>query len=369
MSGWRYPLVLMLVLTVGCVKRPADTWPLRLNAALAGRTASVPDPERAEYESGFKDGAAMVHQALKAGMRPFKPVLDLPLPPPRWKGPIPEGVALDPFSPRPEVDTETGLLLYPASAATSSAFARGQVDGFSWALSAIGQSLVRPVLDVIPPAHWEPFIRPLDGQDLDAGKKAVRLLWAPGHLAWARKERGFPGQRTWRAWDDSAAPGWIGLTEQALWVESRGGLAVAMDLEFGGILRVQPAVHHDPPPLERTLESYREEVRREFKDPEFQRALADLRKAAESGKVDDLLAVAKRLSGMGDEAEREAYTWFLKAAEKGSPEGMLRVGVSLFHGQSVAGDKVASRTWLERASRAGQPEAPEVLKTLFQTAE
>ncbi|GLH72316.1 hypothetical protein GETHLI_08180 [Geothrix limicola] len=369
MIGWKYAFVWMLVLAVGCARRPADTWPLRLNAAMTERTESMPVHERAEYESGFKDGAAMVHLALKAGMRPFRPVLDVPVRPPRWRGAVPEGVQIEAFAPVPEIDAATGLLRYPANAVTSGAFARGQVDGFSWALAAIGQTLVHPVGDVVLPSEWQPFAKTREGQDLDAGRKTVRVLWAPGHLAWARKERGFPGLRTWRAWEDAVAPAWIGLTEQALWVESQSGHAVALDLESGGILKVLPAVHHEPPPTERTLESYKEEVRREFNDPEFQRALTGLRKTAESGQVDDLLAVAERLSGMGEEAEREAYTWYLKAAEKGSPKAMLRVGVLLFHGQAVTGDRVASRAWLERAAQAGQPEAPDVLKMLFQALE
>ncbi|HJV49589.1 MAG TPA: tetratricopeptide repeat protein [Geothrix sp.] len=356
-------------MAVGCAKRPADVWPLRLSTALAGRAAAVPVPERAEYESGFKDGAAMVHLALKAGLRPYRPVLDSPAGPLRWRGAVPEGVQVDAFTPVPEVDAATGLLSFPANAVASGAFARGQVDGFSWALAAIGQILVRPVGEVVLPATWRPFTKPQEGQDLEVGRKTVRLLWAPGHLAWARKERGFPGLRAWRSWEDAAAPRWVGLTEQALWVETLGGQAVALDLESGGILKVLPAVHHEPSPKERTWESYKEEVRREFNDPDFQRALAGLRRAAESGRIDDVLAVAERLGGMGDEAEREAYTWYLKAAELGSPKAMLRVGVLLFHGQAVAGDRTASRAWLERAAQAGQPEAGDVLKMLFQTSE
>jgi len=93
------------------------------------------------------------------------------------------------------------------------------------------------------------------------------------------------------------------------------------------------------------------------------------RRAADSGAEADLLAVARYLSGMGDQADRESFTWYLKAAEKGSAEGMLQAGTLLFHGKTVAPDKVAARTWLERAIKAGQPEAKDVLDMLFEGAQ
>ena len=272
---------------------------------------------------------------------------------------------MEAFSPSPEVDPESGLFLYPASAVKSDAYARGQAEGFSWALSTIGQSLVRPVPELVFPGNWQPFTKPHDGRDLDAGRKTVRILWAPGHLAWTWKERGFPGQRTWRPWDDAAAPTWVGLSEQALWIESRSDQAIALDLESGGILQIRPAVPHVQPRT-RDWESYQQNVLREFNDPAFQREMSALRKSTESGEIADLLAAAKRLSGMGEQADREAFGWYLKAAEKGSAEAMLRVGVLCFHGQSAPADKVLARTWLERAIQAGQPDASAVLKMLFE---
>lgn len=381
MATLRMAVAVWLVLMAGCAKPPTDTWPSRVSTAFAGRAASVPDHERPDYESGFADGATMVQQALKTGERPFRPVVNLPAPPPRMRGTAPEGGQTGAFAfsrddatiettlPIREVDADTGLLLFPATAVRSPAFARGQVEGFTWALSAIGQNLVHPVPVLVFPTTWFPFTRPKDGQDLDAGGKIVRLLWAPGHLAWSWKARGFPGHRMWRTWQEAEAPGWIGLTDQAIWVETWSGHAVALDLESGGILQVLPSIPHTPRPPERTWENHQEEVRREFNAPAFQDALVGLRKAAESGEIRDLLAVAKRLSGMGEQADREAYTWYLKAAEKGNPEAMLRVGVLLFHGQSATGDKAAARHWLERAAQAGQSDAQDVLKMLFQASE
>ncbi|MBI1752405.1 MAG: sel1 repeat family protein [Acidobacteria bacterium] len=354
-----------LMALAGCNRPRADVWPRQVQAALSGRAAGLSADERAEYEAGFGDGAAMVHQSLKAGVRPFRPVLNLPDMAPLGMGPLPEGVERLAAPPVAEVDAETGLLMYPASAAKSGAFAQSQADGFTWALAAIGQSLRRPVPQLVVPANWQPFLRPQEGQDLDAGKKTVRLLWAPGHLAWAWKERGFPSQRTWRVWTETEAPSWISLSEQALWVENRRGHALAVDLESGGILAVRPAMPHAMPQT-RDWTAYQKETLAEYNAPETQRELAALREAAASGETADLLAVAKKLASLGEPAERESFIWYLKAAEGGSPEAMLKTGVLLFHGRSISADKAAARMWLDRAIQAGQPMAGEVRDMLFQ---
>lgn len=380
MTSFKAVIASFFLLFVGCAKRPADSWPHQVSRALAGASASLSENERAEYEAGFTDGAAMVHEALKAGERPYRPVLQIPVSAPPKRGVAPEATQAEGFTFSSEdvrveasafvseVDTETGLLIFPASDVKSPAFGRGQVEGFSWALSTIGRSLVHPVPPLALPTTWEPFTKTQGGQDLDAGKKTVRLLWAPGHLGWAWKERGFPGHRTWRIWNEAEAPRWIGLTEQAIWVESRDGQAIALDLVSGGILRFQPAVIHMPA-KGNDLETYEQNVLKELNSPAFQHELADLRKVAESGAIPDLMAVAERLHGMGDQADREAFAWYLKAAEKGSPEAMLQVGTLLFHGKSVPADKVAAKAWLERATEAGQPDASAVIKMLWQGSE
>jgi hypothetical protein len=370
----------MFLLLFSCARRPVDSWLQQVNTAMAGRTASHSEIDRVEYEAGFTDGASMVHEALKVGERPFRPVLQAHASAPRFREVAPESTQVGGFTfspedvqtealmPVSEVDTETGLLLFSVSEVKSSAFGRGQADGFTWALSAIGQSLVHPVPPLVLPTAWEPFTKPRDGQDLDADKKSVRILWAPGHLAWAWKERGFPSHRTWRIWNEAEAPRWIGLTEQAIWVESMAGQAIALDLVSGGILKTQPAVMHLTTKAN-DLETYEQKVLKEFNSAEFQRELADLRKVADSGAIPDLMAVAELLRGMGEQADREAFTWYLKAAEKGSPEAMLQVGTLLFHGKSIPADKVAAKTWLDRAVQAGQPDASAVIKMLWQNSE
>jgi len=357
-------LVLILLVLGACAKPKADPWLRKVDLERSERARALPADDRAAYEAGFADGAAMVHQSLKAGIRPFRPVLNRQSASPVWRGPVPEGVEVVAPPPVPEVDGETGLQLTSANASISESFARGQVDGFSWALSAIGQRLTRPVPSLDFPEIWHPYLRPQEGQDLEVGRKSVRLLWAPGHLAWAWKELGFPSQRTWRVWTEAEAPTWVGGSDQAIWVESKTGHVLALDLESGGILAVRSAVPH-PAPRSRDWKTYQEDVLREFNSPGFQRELAALRQAAASGELADLLAVARRLSGMGEAAEREAFAWYLKAAEKGSSEAMLKVGVLLFHGQAIPADKVAAKTWLDRAIQSGHPAARAVRDMLL----
>jgi hypothetical protein len=356
-------LLLLLVLS-GCSRPQMDPWPLQLNSAAVGQMADISVSQRAEFEAGFTNGASMVHEALKAGLRPYRPMLSVDTQPPRWRGTVPEGMPIELFRPSVEVDPNSGLLMHPASGAKSSAFARGQVSGFDWALAAIGQSLVHPPLEPGFPKRWAPWETLPQGAKLNLGQRTVRVIWAPGHLAWTWTERGFPGRRNWRPWDDSEAPAWVGLSDHALWVESKGGQAIALDLESGGILCVKIALPHELPKRS-DWESYQKTVIEEYQSPGFQQRLNVFRKAADSGEIQSLLALAEHLSGMGIEADHEAFTWYLKAAEKGSPEAMLRVGVALFHGQTTQVDKVGAGLWLDRAIQAGHPNASAVKEMLF----
>jgi hypothetical protein len=360
--------VALLMLLGACARPRADPWPKQMNAALAGRLAGLSESARADYQAGFVNGATMLHEAQKAGIRPYQPTRSLPAQPLRgWSAP-PAGVQAGVFDPASEVDPATGLVLIAASGAKGSPFAEGQVDGFGWALSAVGQGLIRPVPGISLPKEWTSFQPGKETQPLGQGAKTVRFLWAPGLVAWAYQERGFPWRHTWRAWGDAEPPAWVGLADHALWVETRGGRALALDVDTGEILRTQPAVPHEPA-RSMDWESYQKEVLRAFNEPEFQNSLAALRKAAESGTIPDCLAVARKLSGMGEAADREAFTWFLKAAEKGSPEAMLRVGVLLFHGLSAPVDREGAKRWMARAIQAGNPDAAAVLETLFRDHE
>lgn len=354
----------LLAVTVTCGRPQVEPWPKRIGQAMIERLQEIPEADRGDYGEGFTNGATMIHEALKAGVRPFRPVLDMPAPAPRFLGQMPGGVQFAGIKWAPEVDPATGLLLR-TSGAKNGFFSRGQVDGFDWALATIGQSLVRPHAHLVMPSRWIPWKEHQEGPDLDFGSWAARVIWAPGQLAWSRKERGFPSQRTWRPWADTDAPRWVALGEGALWLETGGGQAIALDLESGGILGIRAAVPHEPS-RELSWESYKQDVLKEFHSPEFQGGLVALRTAAEAGQTPDLMAVAEYLHGMGDEADREAYDWYLKAATKGSPEAMLKVGVCLFHGQPVPVDRVAARQWMERANQAGESHAAEVIQMLFE---
>lgn len=353
-----------LLLHPGCGRPRVDPWPGQLRQALQVQTASLPEADRADYAEGFANGASMVEKALKAGIRPYRPVPGADLPGMEGARALPPGAELSQGMPRVEVDRATGLVMFPATGATGGAYARGQAEGFTWALESIGQTLKRPIEDLSLPSRWVTWAAHQGGAPLQVGSTDVRLRRSPGLLAWSWKERGFPGQRSWRAWEGEQAPTWVGASAGAVWIESHEGQALAMDLVSGGILAVRQAPPHEP--TQRTgMEAYTAAVARELASPEFQEELTRLRKTAESGAIGDLLAVAKKLSGMGEVADREAFGWFLKAAEKGSADAMLRVGVTLFHGGPVPADQDVAKRWLDRAIQAGHPMAAAVKATLF----
>lgn len=353
-----------LVFLPGCRRPRVDPWPAQLRGAAQAQTAALSEADRADYEEGFVNGASMVEKALKAGIRPYRPVPGADLPGMDGAGPLPPGAQRSKGAPRVEVDLATGLVMVPATGATGGAYARGQAEGFTWALEFIGPALKRPVQEPSLPSHWVTWAAHQGGAPLQVGATDVRLRWSPGLLAWSWKERGFPAQRSWRAWEGEQAPAWVGTSAWAVWIETREGQAFALDLVSGGILGVRQAPPHEAPPWT-GLEAYTASVAQELASPAFQADLVRLRKAAESGTIEDLLAVAKKLSGMGEAADREAFAWFLKAAEKGSAEAMLRVGVTLFHGGPVSADKDAAKGWLDRAIQAGHPMAAAVKATLF----
>ena len=353
-----------LVFLPGCSRPRVDPWPGQLRGAAQARTAALSEADRADYEEGFVNGASMVEKALKAGLRPYRPMLGADRPGLEEAGALPPGAQLASGRPRVEVDPATGLVMFPATGATGGAFARGQADGFTWALETIGLALKHPIQDPSLPSRWVTWAAHRGGMPLQVGPTEVRLRWNPGLLAWSWKEAGFPAQRSWRTWEGEQAPAWVGASAGAVWIETREGQALALDLASGGILATRQAPPHETS-LNTGLEAYTAAVARELASPAFQADLARLRKIAESGSIEDLLAVAKKLSGMGEAADREAFGWFLKAAEKGSADAMLRVGVTLFHGGPVPADKDAAKRWLDRAIQAGHPMAAAVEATLF----
>lgn len=63
---------------------------------------------------------------------------------------------------------------------------------------------------------------------------------------------------------------------------------------------------------------------------------------------------------------KEAYAWFLKAAEAGLPDAMSNVGVMLYSGTGCPKDEEKSRRWLEKAAAAGVAQAEKALHDFFE---
>lgn len=354
----------MLALAWACVRPRMDPWATQVSAAQAQYAASLPESGREAYVAGFRDGAAMVDQARKANLRPYRPVVGQAQAPMAWRSFLPEGAQAEPSDPIPEVDEETGLLAFPASGARGVAFAQGQADGFTWALRAVGSTLLRPTAPPDPPKAWSSWRTRSEGLVLNDGDHTVRLFWSPGRLSWSWLERGFPAQRNWRVWGAAEEPAWAGLSGRTAWIELKQGKAVVLDLATGGILRVVPAVPHPEPP-EMDDQQRLEADAAAWRDPKYQAELRRLEAAAASGRLPDLLAVVEHLRGMGPEADRRAFPWQLRCAEAGDPRSMLQVGVAYFHGVVVTADRSKAASWLDRAAQAGAPQAAEVKAMLL----
>jgi hypothetical protein len=353
---------LLLFLLCACARPRTAPWSEQVQGAARPLAVALTPAERKDFETGFANGAAMVHQALQWGYRPYRPMLDLPAAAPRLLGPVPADLAPLPERPAPNVDPATGLLMYPAQTFGSDAFSRGQVQGFDWALASIGQSLVKPVARPEAPAEWLAW-KDLQTGALDCGDKACRVKWAPGMLAWSLETRGFPARRSWRPWDEPEAPTWAGLARESLWIETQDRQVFVIDLVTGGILDVRAAVAHPVPAWEAPENQGPPD--RDPASPETRAEVARLRKAAETGEPKALMALGNVLAVLGPEGEREALTCHLKAAEGGDADAMLLAAVWLYHGRAVAEDRAAARQWVERAVRAGHPEAANVLHQLF----
>ena len=63
---------------------------------------------------------------------------------------------------------------------------------------------------------------------------------------------------------------------------------------------------------------------------------------------------------------KEAFAWFLKAAEAGFPNAMSNVGVMLYSGTGCPKDEEQSRQWLEKAAAAGVAQAEKALHDFFE---
>src|SRR5512133_1369210 len=83
-----------LVFLPGCSRPRVDPWPGQLRGAAQARTAALSEADRADYEEGFVNGASMVEKALKAGLRPYRPMLGADRPGLEEAGALPPGAQL-----------------------------------------------------------------------------------------------------------------------------------------------------------------------------------------------------------------------------------------------------------------------------------
>ena len=62
---------------------------------------------------------------------------------------------------------------------------------------------------------------------------------------------------------------------------------------------------------------------------------------------------------------KQAFAWFMKAAEGGYADGMNNVGVLYHFGQGVEADDERSKQWLQEAAAGGVAQAKAALKDFF----
>lgn len=336
----------LLLLGAAACRRPAPvpTFEARLDGALPQGNA--------DYRDGFRLGGRMVAAALHEGRRPYLPVLDGPGAG-RPSGPLPPGMEVV-AEVAVEVDPATGLELRTVGVGGSRDWARGQADGFRWALAAVGDSLRHPVPVPVPPAEpgaWSPL--PGGGPvALAGGSERVEVWWREGLLGWRGHASGFAPIPRWRRWEPGLAPTRVAAGDGVLWVEA-GGQRVAVDLDLAAVRAVVPGGAPAP-----------------AGDPmaEDQKARAEAAAAARPA----LLAKAQAgdaaaMVELGQDAEDsvEEGAWYRKAAEAGSAEGMYLLAVRCYQGRGVPEDRAAARTWFQRAAKAGHSGATEALAGLF----
>jgi hypothetical protein len=141
---------------------------------------------------------------------------------------------------------------------------------------------------------------------------------------------------------------WLrGIAIASLWLAA-GGAARAADA---------PAAASDAAAEYRTAMNYLTGQGGVARDPE--QAIPWLRKAAQHGSSDAevQLGICYQ-SGTGvAEDQKQAYAWFEKAAAKGNPRGQLQVGMAHMRGRGAPVDLKKAYASIEQAATAGHPKA------------
>lgn len=357
--------VALLFMATACQKPSAvPTFDQTLVRAAGASEIAIPEADRLDYREGFLNGARMVEEAVKAGRKPFMPRLGQGPGAARPMGPLPEGASIiEEEPPVVEMDPKTGLQIRFVHADFTAAFARGQVDGFQWALARHPADLIHPKVPPSLPDSWDPWPE-RGGISLVGPMVNVDLLWTPGLLAWSIRERGFPSKRNWRPIPAWVRPTQAALTWDAFWIDTERG-TLGMDLETGAIRRVGPMLprvemaSHDPwSEKEATEAEWAAFQKREQAKDDAERA--GYLEAAGKGDPEAMLKL-----GWGCEDPSETAHWFRLAAEKGHRQGMFELGVRLYQGRGVVENRGEAKDWFQKAEKAGHPSAAEVLRELF----
>lgn len=108
-----------------------------------------------------------------------------------------------------------------------------------------------------------------------------------------------------------------------------------------------------------------------FKAGNYEKALEELKPAAESGDAEAQFYLA-RMYDHGMEVPKDssvAYRWYLRAAEAGLPEAQATVGYSLDEGIGVERDDMEAAVWYRRAGKQGHVIAQRNLGLMYQKGE
>lgn len=370
-SSWFVFAALLLAMLSACKRpeaaqlQPRNEWDQAATQAGDKGAHAVQEARKAEYREGFRNGAAMVRAALEVGQRPYLlrlgsgPAVVRPL------GALPPGFEIEEAPLACELDPDTGLEIRTVQGDQSMPFARGQVEGFAWALERERARLARPLARPTLPRAWEPWPETSPSLRLSAEGSTGMAQRIPGGLLWQSQRLGFPILRRWRMWSESNAIRAASLGADCLWVETAHGELAALDLETGVIRDVQPLSARK---TQRTSQELRQLANTE--ETELRVYRQDLQKRAERGEVKAMLALAHsfRTSLVPRDAE-SATTWYRKAAEAGDPEAMLQMAIRCMEEGSPLHDLKAARAYIEKAAKAGSAEAQTFLELLARSEE
>lgn len=368
---WSLPVVALLA---GLACKPPQAAPSEPPVQDAARQAAsgVPAGARPEFVQGFQSGAAMVRIAVQEGKKPFLLQRDAPKEMARPLGPMPEGVSLAEAPPAVEVDPATGLQVSGVPGDPGAPFGQGQLAGFRWALDQQAADLARlgltrPAPPPAPPSNWTPWQEKENRVQVAADALRATVAWFPGILAWETAGDGFPPQRRWRPVPPAFRPLFVAIQGGALWVETRGQGAVALDPATGAIRAVLPAQAHPAKEGFVSYEAYLEAERLKLRTPEAKARLALLRKQAREGDPQAMYEIGRAVVVSDDDPDSASLrlVWYVEAARRGHVRAMLEAAALYNGGLGAPPDFQEARRWVARAAATGSEEARFLLETVY----